>query len=700
MKKEKKVKPVRKIFRINVVYMMVFASFTALILRGAYIQIVQGASFRQAELNTQVEKIPEVPQRGWIYDANGQVLAMNKPSMSVMLDRYSTVSDAAYRRIAKVLAPVLKKSSNQLYKRMTSNGSEVNVLLATNLTDAQVSFIAEHHSELPNIDVEQDYQRYYPNGDLAGHVLGYTGRINQGNEAHYAKLGYKPVQTVGETGLEWQYEHDLQGKIGYQLVAVDASGDAIRNVGSMPPPTAGNNIQLTLDGHMQAEAQMIVQNLIDSSSSRDLIQEASAVMLNVKTGGVISMVSYPYIDPNWYTNGKGIGAHQAYLSEPFVQTNTAIQNYEFPGSTVKPANAITALKADVIWPGYVMQDHEFTYIGSDPTPKDDDGTNHGLVDTVKAIAVSCDTFFYEVGLHLGKWYGADGSHGGSYPASVGSYQKYQNTDFAKGINQLFQGEWNFGLGPLTGIDLPGEAKGVFYIEDDTQGNKEVTYDLKKSEQSIAKTGKYVNHGSPADLANAGIGQSQEFTTTQLGEYVMTLANNGKKLQPHLLDREYGPNDTPTSGTKPLKTVKTKVTGQVKANQQYFYLVKQGMYGVTTGSDATASGLFGSNYQVAAKTGTATIYVKPNGSSASVKTDNSVFICYAPLNNPQVALAVMAPGGGYGASFSGIIAKKLLDAYFDEHHASFMPKKDWTNTKIPSNWKASAAYTLPEQGHLN
>jgi penicillin-binding protein 2 len=264
-----------------------------------------------------------------------------------------------------------------------------------------------------------------------------------------------------------------------------------------------------------------------------------------------------------------------------------------------------------------------------------------------------------------------------------------NTDFVKGLNALFQGEWDFGLGPPTGIDLPNESKGQFDMYD-TSKQYDVSYDLQKSEASIKKTGEYPNNGTPATLAEAGIGQSQSFTTMQLATYAMTLANNGKKLQPHLLDKVYGSDDTPSSGAKPVSVYQTKVTGQVAGSQQDFDLLRQAMYAVTTdGQDATANGLFNNaSYQVAAKTGTAQITINHQ------KTDNSVFICYAPLNNPQVAMAIMIPGGGYGASLAGVIAKQMLDAYFNEHHEPFMPKSGWTNTQIPSNWNSSQANQLP------
>ncbi|SDW09986.1 peptidoglycan D,D-transpeptidase FtsI family protein [Alicyclobacillus hesperidum] len=679
----------RRAFRVRVVYGLVFLSFSSLILRMAYVQVAQGKTFRQSEMTTQYARVPILPQRGWIYDANGQVLAWDKPVLAIELDRYTPMTDAQLHQLAAILAPVLETTASSLYQTMQSQPGALQVTLASNVTDAQVAFVVEHQTELPGVQVVQDYERQYPYGDLAGQVLGYVGAITAQNVNQYK--GYLYSQKVGETGIEYEYEHILQGKPGYDLVTIDSAGNAVGSVGDIAP-VDGDNIQLTLDGREQAEAQMIMQNMIDSNSAnKNNITDAAAVMLNVKTGGVIAMVSYPYLDPNWYTNGSYIH-HVHYLETSGAQLNNAIDTYNYPGSTVKPANMLTALKAGVVTPKTLIEDDGYIYIGTQ-RKNEDEGFVFGLVNPIEALTVSSDVFLYEVGLHLGKWFGSTTTSGGGYPSSDGSYQNYLDTDFAKGINALFQGEENFGLGLPTGIDLPYESSGKFYIENYRKGNIQVPYNLKASEQSIAKTGKYVNYGSPASLADAAIGQSQMFTPMELAEYAMTLADEGLRLKPHLLENVFGPDATPSSGAKPLRSFKTQVVGQVKGAPWQWHLIQQGMYGVTSNPSGTAYYAFmGAHYQAAGKTGTAQIYI--NGKP----TDNSVFICYAPLNHPLVAVAVMAPGGGYGAQFSAVIARQMIDAYFNEHHEPWMPKSGWTSTAIPANWKTSAAYLVPEQSH--
>ncbi|SIS53825.1 peptidoglycan D,D-transpeptidase FtsI family protein [Alicyclobacillus vulcanalis] len=676
----------RRQFRTRVIYAMTFLSFTGLLVRAAYVQISNGKAFRQAELSIPKARIPVLPQRGWIYDANGQVLAWDKPSLSIVMNRYSTMSDATYQRLAAKLAPVLHQTPQALYSLMKSNQGAIQVTLANNVALAQVAYVVEHQSDLPGVEVIQDYVREYPYGDLAGQVLGYVGAITAENVKRYK--GYLYSQKVGETGVEEQYEPLLQGKPGYELVAINSAGNAIAQAGEIAPQN-GKNLQLTLDGHEQACAQMIVQSMIQKTSDKNTVENAAAVMLDVKTGGVIAMVSYPYLDPNWFTLGT-LSQHAHYASTSGAQVNSAIAMVNYPGSTVKPANLITAMKAGLVSPQTTVQDDGYIYIGKS-RKNEDEGFAFGPVDPIKALTVSSDVFFYEVGLWFGKWFGSSATQGGSWPAGDGSYQHYLNTDLARGLNALFQGEADFGLGFKTGIDLPYEEDGRFYILDSEQGNQQVPYDLKASERALARAGEYENHGSPASLADAAIGQSQMFTPLQLAEYALTLANRGVRLTPHVLQAVYEPNGTPTNGARPESTVRPKVAGRVTAAPWQWDLVQRGMVGVTSSSDGTAYGAFaGAPYQVAGKTGTAQIVLggKP--------TDNSVFICYAPADHPQVAVAVMAPGGGYGAQFSAVIARQMLDAYFNEHHAPFMPKSGWTDTSIPANWKSSPAYQIPEQ----
>lgn len=671
--------------RVNVVYGMVFLALTSLIVRLGYVQIAQGSRLRTAANNSMLVQVPVPPARGLIYDANGNLLAYDKPSYSIYLTRLPHMAEN-YKTLTDKLGAVFHVSSQSLMKTIQSSQG-VQIRLFSNASFHQLSYLQEHRSEFPGVNVVLESQRVYPYGDLGGQVLGYVGKITADNYSYYQKLHYLPFQIVGRTGIEQQYENVLQGQVGYQSVQINDQGIPTKIIGFYPAPVPGQNIQLTLDGHLQALSQEIVMKAVTQSPYSADIHDAEAVMLDVKTGGVLAMVSYPYYDPNWFTSPGALSQHAHYLATSGAQMNHVIQSPRYPGSTVKPANLLAALNAGVVTPYTTIVDHYTTMIGT--TPIHDDG-GHGWVDPVKAIAVSCDTFFYELGLHFGGWFGSDSSNGGNQRAGL-PYYTWLRTGFIKGINALFQGEWDFGLGQLTGIDLPNEQAGMFFIKNYTKGWAQVPYNLQAAEKSMKQTGSYMNYGTPADLADGGIGQSQEFTPIELAQYVMTLARNGTKLQPHVLKSTLAPNTAPGTQGKPVQEVNPVVQGHVQAkNLAYWNLIHRGMHGVVYTQGGTAYGVFANApYQVAAKTGTAQIF--SNGKAV----DNSVFICYAPYNHPEVALAVMVPGGGYGAETSGTVARQMLDAYFQEHH-EFFPKSQWQTTDIPANWSQSSAYLVPEQ----
>jgi penicillin-binding protein 2 len=678
------------LMRVNVIYGMVFLSFTGLILRLGYVQIVKGTWFREQAQTTSLNKVPVLPARGWIYDTNGNLIAYDKPSYSVFLTRLPHVHQD-YAAIAQALAPHFKVTAKSIMDVIDKNKAYATTTLFKNITPDELAYVEENQSQFPGVSVEIGSQRYYPYGDLAGHVLGYVGPISGSDTAYYANKNYLTnIQSVGLNGIEKQYEAELQGTVGQQVLLVNSRGTSTQRLGFDPPQQSGQSLQLTLDAHLQAVAQQSVMDTIQKSPYGSEIHNVGAVMLDVKNGGVLSLVSYPYYDANWYMNGDFL-KHENYLKSSGAQINNAMQDPNYPGSTVKPANLIAGLNAGVVTPSTIFQDQPTTRIATDIRHDD---AYHGTLTPALAITESCDTFFYRVGLMLGKWYGSTESNPGHWPGGM-SLQTWLNTDLVKGMNAMFHTEWTFGLGQLTGIDLPYEQAGNFFIEKD--GN-EVPYDLQKSEQSIQKTGQYPTRSNPVDLAFAGIGQSQQFTPMELAQYVMTIADNGKKLQPHLLQAFYpaGMQHQLSSDDKPTSVFKPVVQDQLKLNSQYLQIVKQGMWGVCNNPAGTAYAQFAgaSNpppYQAAGKTGTAQIAL-----DGKIQY-NSVFIAYAPADNPQVAVAVMAPGGGYGAETSATIARSMIDTYFKEHH-EFFPQNQWEDTNVPANWTKWSAYTAPEQSH--
>lgn len=682
-------------FRVNVISFSVFLAMSSLIFRLGYLQITKGAYLKTQAVTTSIQYVPVLPARGRLYDTNGNLLAYDEPTYSVYFTRVRGVNESpsVMAHLASILAPVFGKTPAVVTALLTADPNYTTVTLFKNINENQLTFISEHQAELPGVNVEVDSERKYPYGDLAGQVLGYVGPITPQNKNYYVnQKGYLLMQQVGAAGLELQYENDLKGKVGYEEQEYNTVNSGMHPVGYIPP-VSGDNLQLTLDGRLQADTQNAMLDAIQKYEKENhaTITDAAAVMIDVKTGGILAMVSYPYLDPNWFVTGD-FSKHVHYLQSG-AEMDNVIQNPHDPGSTVKPANLITGLNYGVITPNTEFDDSGILqYIGNYPMKED---ASYGLINDVEAIAVSDDRFFYNLGLDLGHWIGSSPSSGG-YPQG-GDLQQWRDKDLITGLVELMQGEIKFGLGQLTGIDLPGEEAGNFSMEDQMH-NKMVTMSV-KDVQNIAQTlkdkGKYTNYGSPYDLAAMAFGQSQQFTPIELLQYVTTIADNGQKLQPHLLQAVYPPGLKQHLNTKarPLSTVSPVVQGTVSVNPAYLKLAQEGMYAACNTPNGTAYGSFGNApYKAAGKTGTAEITM--NGKAIN----NSEFIGYAPYNDPQVAVAIMVPGAGFGAVTAVPIARQMMDDYFAEHHASFMPKSTWTDTSIPGGYMTSPAYKIPEQSN--
>ncbi|WP_051343951.1 peptidoglycan D,D-transpeptidase FtsI family protein [Alicyclobacillus herbarius] len=680
-------------FRVNFVYGVIFVAMASLVLRLGYVQINEGQSFRQQAATAALNRVPVLPPRGWIYDSNGNLLAYDQPTYSVTLTRFGN-GQQDFDQMAQLLAPAFHMKWQKLAHMMKyQNEQYQDITLFKKIDDSQLAFIQEHQTQLPGISIQTNGQRTYPYGDLAGQVLGYTGQIPKTAlkaylSGQYNGIKYKMTQYVGLTGLEKQYEKLLQGQVGEQIVSVNKKDKSQKEVGFDPEPVPGKYLQLTLDGHLQAMAQEAVLNEVKHSKYANDINMASAVVLDVKTGGVLAMVSYPYFDPNWYTPGNGgYAKHSHYLKNTLAQMNTAIASPQPPGSTVKPANLITGLEAGVISAATGWADVPYLDVAN-KIIKDD--ASHGWVNPIKAIAESCDVFFYRVGLALSGWVGSTMSSPG-HPAGGESLTRWQETDFWKGYIRLLEGEWRFGLGQLTGIDLPGEVAGRAWIDNFETGYPQYI-NLNKIANQFKQNGKVNLLAAPPDLAWAAIGQMQQFTPIELAQYVATIADGGKRLQPHLLQAVYNPTMQQhlSKNTKPIETVKPKVQANLHLNPQFLKLAQEGMRGTCNTPGGTAYTVFkDAPYVAAGKTGTAEITLQ------NKRMDNSVFIGYAPYNNPQIAVVVMVPGAGYGADTAAPVARQIMDTYFQEHH-QFFPKKDWQSTSIPANWKQSPAYQEPEQ----
>ncbi len=615
--------------RVSFVYGVVFVSLFALLLRLAYLQVSLGSQFRSDASNQQISYVPVMPERGWIYDANHQLLAYDTPTISIVMTRLHNSGVQNYTALAKLLAPVFGQTEVSLINKMnTYNTWQDQIYLLQNASNAQVSFVAEHKNELPGVELVVSSKRNYPHGNLAGQMMGYVGPIQGDQAKYYEQQKYLLDQIVGQAGIEKKYESFLQGSVGKNAIVINNMGIPIESLGLNPAPTRGDTLQLTLDGHLQTETQKTlnseIENLIQQGAN---IREAAAVAINPKTGAVLTMASYPYLDPNWFLDPKAYSLHAHELNTyPSPAFNNVTQGVFMPGSTVKPGNILLGLISEAITPSTIINDPGYLQIGN-YLMRGDETSGLGPVNPIQTIQQSDDIFMYQMSLWMAHY----------PPTNMGIYT-WLNTERTKTLNRFHQFEQMLGLGTKTGIDLPSESIGHF-------SDFKTLYDL------------------PA----TAIGQDQAFTPLQLADYVSTIANSGIRMEPHLLDTVATPSG------KQIEAFQPKIMNKVTAPSTFWDILHQGMYLVANSPQGTASSSFmNAPYKAAGKTGTA--------QQGATKNDIAVFIGYAPYNNPQIAVAVVIPGGGYGATAAAPIARSMMDSYFKEHH-EFFPQSQWTDSAI-------------------
>ncbi|MMZ57836.1 Penicillin-binding protein 2B [compost metagenome] len=447
---------------------------------------------------------------------------------------------------------------------------------------------------------------------------------------------------VGYEGIERSYEEELRGKNGYRMYQVAADQTILQQINEVPPKQ-GNNLYLTIDQRVQLEIRDFIRgflpNLRNTGRNASYAKNAYAVAMEVKTGKIVAMVSYPEYDPNIWTSGLDKEAYEQnqysftngtirsapYDVRPKTGKDAEMENYKHPasivpaGSVVKPATVLMGLSEKLITPNdYWPDPGAYRYGGASDIIRNDSGKNYGMLTPEKAIQKSSNTYMARIGKALRDKHGKN---------SVSVYQAYYHS---------------FGLGVKTGVDLPGESAG--------------------GEDFLTMNERY---GPLAAMVQASFGQQGRYTAMQLVQYAATMANKGARLRPQLVERI-----TDNNG-KVVRPFKTEVLSVLDEPDSYWRTVHQGM-GMVTQQGGTAAGVFaGFSYRVAAKTGTSEqdIYV-PDSLDFETgvnwrkykEINNGVFVSFAPLDNPKLAVAVIVPEGGYGGQSAGRIARAIYESY--------------------------------------
>ncbi len=568
----------KRLFRHRLIAIVIFILILTIILiaRLFYLQITERRYYSTMARNNSITLVPIAPVRGLIYDRNGIILADNIPAYS--LDIIPDRVDNLKETI-KNLQKIIKITPEDLqlfYRELKRKRSYDEIPLKVKLTAAEVARFSVNQYRFPGVSVQAGLMRFYPFANDLVSVLGYVGRINERDLEAYDVSNYAATNYIGKVGIEKYFEKQLHGKVGYQQIEIDASGKKVRSL-KKTPAVAGDNIFLTIDSTLQEAALHAMHG-----------DRGALVAIQPSTGEILAMVSTPAYDPNLFVSGISNKAYQTLQSskdQPLF--NRAIRG-QFPfGSTIKVFLALEGLAGNFTTPEFQIYNPGFFQFNKKSRIFHDE-SRPGWYNLVKAIEQSCDTYFYQLSLKMG----------------------------IKAMDKILH---QFGFGQYTGIQMNEELPGLI-----------------ASPEWMAKTkGRKWYLG---DTLNSSIGQGSMLTTPlQLASATATLAEHGIHYQPDLLLKTLKPNGEIIIH-KPVKL------NTIHLKNSTWNTIIEGMVKVIRGKRGTGWRFGKPNYSVAAKTGTAQVY-SLHGEKyvlANVPVhlrDNSMFIAFAPVKNPKIAIAV-------------------------------------------------------------
>ena len=585
-------------------FVIIAACLAVLFGRFFHLQVVRHDEFSARSDANRIKLRPLPPARGLIYDRNGVVLADNIPQYRLELtpEQVEDVDDTL-RRLGAVI--VLSDEDLERFRELRRLKRRFDgVPVRLQLNESEVAHFAVHRHRFPGVEVVPYLTRSYPQRELLSHVVGYVGRIDEGDRERLDPARYAGFSHIGKTGIERQYEDLLLGEPGYEQVETDAQGRALRVLQRMPP-TQGSNVRLTLDVRLQ-EA---VAAAFDG-------RPGAAVAIDPRNGEVLALVSLPGFDPNLFVNGISRADYRALLEAPYRPLfNRALQGGYEPGSTVKPFLGIAALELGLRTPEYtVSSTGEFRLEGSSHVWHDWKPGGHGRIDLREAIAQSVNTYFYALAMDLG-------------------------------IDRMTGYMMRFGFGRPTGIDLQGEASGLL--------------PSREWKQRVHRTPWY-----PGETVIAGIGQGYWIATPlQLASALATLASGGERHVPHLLFATQASREA--SLLRPVVAAEPSFIrdpSHVDVVREGMVAV---MHGPTGTARATGAG---STYRIAGKSGTAQRYRRRDASEYDEKKiaehlrHQALFVAFAPAEDPRIAVALVVEHGSSGSKAAAPVAKAILDAY--------------------------------------
>lgn len=590
---------VNRIFmqRIIIFGLIIVVGLSGLLLRYGYLQVYAHEQYLTNADNNRIKLISAPPSRGYIYDRNGIILADNQPVFTAMLSPDEVTNP---ERTLTLLAPIFELTASDITDILARINRSKNdpVTIKIDVTEKQLAQFSERKPFFHGVNIQSKLTRSYPYDDLFAHVIGYVGRINDKETKTIDKDRYAGTDLIGKIGIEDFYEDILLGQPGYQSVETDAHGNILRQLESKAP-TAGNDITLSLDYGLQT----IAQQQLDG-------RRGAIVAIDPKNGDVLAFVSNPSYDPNPFISGisfKDYGELRDDLDQPMY--NRALQGMYPPGSTIKPFEGLGGLHYGLRnWDTTIYDPGYFSLPGDSHRFRDWKRGGHGTVNLNKSIAMSVDTYYYKLAYEMG-------------------------------IQRLHDWMVRFGFGEQTGIDLPNEKSGIM---PSPQWKKDT----------------YNKSWLPGETISVSIGQGYFLSTPlQIANATAMTANQGYHITPHLLKSSVGSADV---------DIITKPDGKIEYNGEPsdWLRMHSAMENVVKGG--TGRGIYTDRYRIAGKTGTAQVKSIAQGKSYNKAAldkrhwDHAWFNGFAPVDDPQIALAVLVENGGGGSAVAAPIGRALFD----------------------------------------
>lgn len=595
--------------RVLVAGLLVLLAFCVLAARMAYLQIGKHQELQvQAESN-RTAVLPVVPDRGLIVDRHGVVLASNYSAYTLEITPSAVEDlDATLAGLADIVE-ITERDIRRFRRLMEESKRFESLPLRIRLSDEEVARFAVQRFRFPGVDIRARLLRHYPLGDTASHVVGYIGRINQREKELISdwpedqQANYRGTEYIGKLGIEQTYEDALHGRTGFERVETTAGGRAIRTLASTAA-TRGDTVALTID----IKLQRLVEDMFGE-------RRGALVAIDPRNGEVLALVSKPTFDPNLFVEGIDVDNWRALnesIDRPLV--NRALRGTYPPGSTYKPFMALAALHTGVRTASTTVNDPGFWMLGNHRFRSHNE-TPLGPVDLKRSIVKSSNTYYYTLAHEMG----VDAIH-----------------DFMQPL----------GFGQLTGIDLRGEVRGVL----PSQQWKRSTYKTPEHQRWY-----------PGETISVGIGQGyNSFTMLQLAHAMATVANGGVKFKPRITAFTQG-----ADGSAATATGKPPEGQALGYRPEHVSKILDAMEAVTT--EGTSARVFaGAPYRSGGKTGTAqavTIGQRERYDAKKLEEhqrDHSLYVAFAPAEEPRIALAVIVENAGFGSAHAAPIARRVFD----------------------------------------